>query len=279
MEEAKPYLAVVVAATLAGASGVFVKYMDMPATSMSFVRSAVPVSILGLIMAAKGIRLFRGNYKPMLWASVLNALRMYFFFIAFIYGSIGNVVLILFTWPISVTILSAIFLKEVITRRTRFLLALSFVGILIVFANKEINFANRDFIGMAAALITATLYAMTVVIFKKASGSYSRVELIFYQNFIGALVFLPFLLTTDPWPSQQDLIIGSSHALLLGMVGFSFFFYGLKRLPASQASILAYFEIVSALCFSVFWMKEPWTWNMILGGSIIVGTTLLLTRG
>ena len=166
----KPYLAVLAAAALAGSSGVFVKYMEMPATSMAFIRTAVPVLILGVVMAIKGIALFRGNYRPMLWASFLNMLRMYLFFVAFIYGSIANVVLILFTWPIFVTILSAIFLKEIVSRKTWSLLAVAFTGIIIVFSNQELNFSNKDFIGMAAALGTAAVYAMTVVIFKKASS-------------------------------------------------------------------------------------------------------------
>ena len=278
MSDSKPFLAVIAAASLAGSSGVFVKYMEMPATSMASIRTLVPVLILGAVMALKGITIFRGNYRPLLWASFLNMLRMYLFFVAFIYASIANVVLILFTWPIFVTILSAIFLKEIISRRTWILLGLAFLGILIVFSDQEINFSNKDFLGMAAALGTAAVYAMTVVIFKQASGSYSRTELIFYQNLIGALVFLPFLLTHRPWPTQLDIILSSSHALLLGMLGFGFFFYGLKRLPASQASLLAYFEIVVATCFSIFWFKDPLTWNMLLGGGIIMGTTLSLSR-
>lgn len=278
MQETKATIAVLIAATLAGASGVFVKYMSMPATSMSAIRTGLPVFLLGLYLLLQRKPILREGYSHMLLASLINALRMYLFFIAFIYASIANVVLILYTWPISVTLFSVIFLKEQVSRKTIGLLGLAFLGILIVFSNKEFNFENNDFVGMAAALGSATLYATTVVIFKKESASYSPAEIIFYQNLLGALIFIVLFFLCDPWPSQQDVLIGSSHALLLGMVGFLFFFFALKHLPASKVSLLAYIEIVSALCFSVFLMKEPLTPNMILGGTLIIGATLLLPK-
>ncbi len=274
----KPYWAVIIAATMAGASGLFVKFMEMPATSMSFVRTFLPTVILGGAMMYKNIPFFRGNYKLMLGASTLNALRMYLFFTAFIFSSIGKVVLILFTWPIFVSLFSAIFIKEVITRRTIFLLTLSFSGIVLVYAHEELSLQSSDFIGLSAALGTAMCYAITVVIFKRESGNYTRSEIIFYQNLVGVFVYLPFILFTRPWPSTQDLVLSSSHAIFLGVIGFYFFFYGLRHLNASVASLLAYVEIVSALLLSAFVMKEPISPNMIGGGVLIVVSSLFIRR-
>ena len=278
MQETKATIAVLIAATLAGASGVFVKYMSMPATSMSAIRTGLPVFLLGAYLLFQRKPILRQGYSSLLLASLINALRMYLFFVAFIYASIANVVLILYTWPISVTLFSVVFLKEQVSRKTIGLLGLAFIGIIIVFSNKEFNFENNDFIGMLATLGSATLYAITVVIFKKESASYSPAEIIFYQNLLGALIFIVLFSLYDPWPSQQDILLGSTHAIILGMVGFLFFFFALKHLPASKVSLLAYVEIVSALCFSVFLMKEPLTPNMILGGSMIIGATLLLPK-
>lgn len=263
---------------MAGSSGVFIKYLDIPATSISFIRTAIPTLILGLWMMWKSIPFFRGNYRVMLSASILNSVRMYLFFTAYIYTSIGNAVIISYTWPIFVTILSVIFLKEVVSKREIMLLVMAFVGIIIVYANKPLTFENRDFIGMTAALGMAAVYATTVILFKKESQNYSRWELIFYQNFASAFIFLPFILINQPLPTSFDITIAGSHAIFLGIIGFSFFFYGLRRLKASTASMIAYIEIISALCFSVFWMKEELTANMIAGGVLIVISTMLLRK-
>ena len=273
----KAVLAILTAAILAGSSGVFVKYLHSPATSLSFIRSIVPVLIVGSMMLYRGLPFFKGNYRIMLVASVLNAARMVLFYTTFIYTSIGNAVLILFTWPIFTTIFSILFLGEKVTNRNKILLGLSFLGIVFVYANKPFSFEDRDFVGMTAALGTAFIYAMTVVIFKKESVSYTPIELIFYQNIAGIFIYFPFLLL-NPWPSPSDWTIASAHATLLGVVAFFCFFYGLSRLKASTASLLAYIEIVSALLFGTLWLKEELTLNMIIGGAFIVGSTALLKR-
>ena len=273
-----PYLAVFCAAIMAGSSGVFVKHLEIPATSMSFIRTVIPALVLGLLMYKRKIAFFRGNYPLMLTASALNAARMFLFFTAYIFTTIGNAVIITFTWPIFVTIFSMIFLKEQVSRRNIILLGVAFTGILFVYANRELSFGDNDFIGMSAALGTAIVYASSVVIFKKESANYSRTEMIFYQNLLGVFIFLPFILINRPWPGSSDIIIASSHAILLGIGAFSLFFYGLQRLKASTASAIAYIEIVSAVSFGVFWMGEDFKWNMAVGGALIVLSTALLKR-
>lgn len=274
----KAFLAIIAGATMAGSSGVFIKSLEIPATSISFIRTMIPTLLIGIWMMWKEIPFFKGNYKVMLSASILNALRMYLFFTAYIYTSIGNAVIISYTWPIFVTILSVLFLHERVSRREIILLTLAFIGILIVYANKPLSFESRDFIGMTAALGMAAVYAITVVLFKKESSNYSSFELIFYQNCASAFIFLPFIFINEPPPTTTDLTIAGSHAIFLGIIAFSFFFYGLKHLKASTSSMIAYVEIISAICFSVFWQKEALTWNMIVGGACIVFATILLRR-
>ena len=275
----KAFFAVLIAATLAGSSGVFVKSIQfLPATSMSFIRLTLPTIVMAILMTIQRTPFFQGNYRLMLTASLFNAIRMYLFFVAYIYTSIGNAVIISYTWPIFTTLFSMAFLKEHVSRRNLYLMGVAFTGIFIVYINQPFSFGNRDFIGMSAALATAIFYAVTVVIFKKESGNYSRPEIIFYQNFLGGFIYLPFFLLHRPWPIVSDLAISMSHAIFLGILGFNFFFYGLRHLKASTASLIAYIEIVSALLFGVFWMNEPLTWNMLTGGALIVVSTMLLRK-
>lgn len=273
----KPFLAVIAAAILSGSSGVFIKNIEMAATSLGFIRSLLPVLMMAGIMFYKGIPLFRGNYRLMMVASGLNALRLFLFITAYTYTNIGNAVIIIFTWPVFVTIFSAFFLGESTSLRNILLLILAFVGIVIIYTGQSLSFENDDFLGMTAALGTAICHAIGVVIFKKESVNYSRYELLFYQNLLGILLFLPFFITT-PLPSGQDIGVASVYSLLLGTLGFSLFLYGLTYLKASVASAIAYIEIVSALFFAVMVMREPITLNIILGGGLVVVSTAFLRR-
>ncbi|MDX2248134.1 MAG: DMT family transporter [Bacteroidia bacterium] len=274
----RAFLAILTSATMAGASGVFIKNIHVAATSMSFMRAIFPTVIVGAIMMSRKQPIFRGNYPFMIGVSVLNTLRSYLFFTAFIYTSMANVVLISYTWPIFVALIGSIYLKEKITRRELAVMMMAFSGILFVYLDKPFSFANRDFLGMTAALFTALIHATSIVIFKKVSNFYSRTEIIFYQNMAGVVIFLPFILINRPVPDGSDVLFASGHAILLGTLGAYLFFFGLKHLKAGTASALSYVEILSALLLSVFLMKETITWNMGVGGAMIVLATVLLRK-
>ncbi|MEM7656778.1 MAG: EamA family transporter [Bacteroidota bacterium] len=273
-----PILAVLLAATLAGSAGVFIHYIEIPATSISFIRSVIPAVLAGIWMKWKGIAFFRGNYRVMLIASGLNAIRLFFFFSAYQLTSIGNAVTISYTWPIFVSLGSAWVLKETISVRNRWLMLLAFIGVGVVYANQEFSFENQDFLGMLAALGVAITYACVLVIFKKESNTYRPFETIFYQNLLGIAVFLPFFWFNEPAPTPLDWSLSVGFSVLLGVIAFSFFFYGLSKLKASTASNLAYIEIVSAFLLGTFWLGQELTWNMLLGEAIIMGTTFWLRK-
>jgi len=272
----KAYLAILTGAAIGGTGGLFIKGMSIPATSIACIRMMVPCLLLGAWMWYGGIRFFRGNYKVMLGGSMINAVRMYLFLAAFIYTSIGNAVIVFYTWPIFGTLLGATLLKEHITRRQIALLGLAFVGIIIAYSNQEFSFGNHDFIGMTAAISSAFLYALTVIIFKTETPNYTRNEIIFYQNVVGAFVFIPFFIFNKPTPTGIDMTLGIFYGLTVGIIAYNFFFFGLKYLDASRASMLTYVEVVSAVLLGYLVLGEVLSWNMIVGGGCIILSTILL---
>jgi len=274
----KAYLAVLTGATIGGVGGLFIKSMSIPATSIACLRMMVPCVLLGAWIWYSRVRFFRGNYKVMLGGSAVNAVRMYLFLAAFIYTSIGNAIIVFYTWPIFGTLLGVTLLKERITRRQVALLGLAFAGIIIAYINQEFSFDNQDFIGMSAAMGSAFLYALSVIIFKTETNNYTRNEIVFYQNIIGALVFIPFLIMNEPTPTPKDLTLAITYGFLVGVIAFSFFFFGLKHLEASRASMLTYVEVVSAVLLGYLVLGEVLSWNMILGGGCIILSTILLRQ-
>lgn len=272
----KAFLSVVMGALIAGLTGLFIKNISVPATSIAFIRTGLPSLILAVWMIAKNIRFFRGNYPRMLVASLLNAIRMYLFLVAFIYTSITQAVIMLFTWPIFVNILSSFWLKEKIRLHQVLILTLSFSGIVVIYSEQPFSLNNSDFIGMSAGVVSALFYAISFIIYKTEIDHYHRNEVIFYQNLVGALVFLPFFLYNRPLPDVQDLALMSGYGILMGIVIFNFFFYGLKHLKASQVSLIAYVEIVSAVTVGILFMGDRISPQLLVGGFFIVTSISLL---
>lgn len=262
------------AATIAGGSGLFVKLIGMEATTLSFFRTLLPAVCMLAVMLYQDIPLFRGNYRIMLVASVVNAFRMLFFFSAFIFTSVSNAIFMLYTWPIFVTIFSIVYLKEKISLNSLLLIGLAFLG-MIISASNDLSLGDSNLLGLLAALGAASTYAVTVVIFKKASHDYKSSEIIFYQNLVSIFVFFPFLFFDKSFPSIEQLGLASIYSLIVGLGIFGLFFYGLKRLKASTSSFLFYIELVSALALGRIVLNETLTWNDWLGGGIIVLATVL----
>lgn len=268
----------IIGTTIGGSSGVFIKLLNLPATSVTFFRMAIPVLVLLVYFRWKQVELFRGNYRIMLVASGLNAMRMFLFFAAYLYTTIGNAVIMLYTWPIFGSLFSAIFLREHISRRTAFLIGLAFTGIIIMYLNTGVSLASNDFLGMGFMLLSAILFSITAVIFKKELSNYSKTQTIFYQNLVGAVVFLPFILTNTPPPTVLQISVASIYGFLIGIVGFLLFFYALGKLKLSHYSLFTYWEVVAALFFGVIFFGESITLNMIAGGGMILLAGILLRR-
>ena len=144
--------------------------------------------------------------------------------------------------------------------------------------NKEINFANKDFLGMSAMLLSAIIYSSTIVIFKKESNNYSKFETIFYQNLVGAIIFLPFIFINQPFPTVPQISVALIYAILIGLIGFGLFFSALKQIKASTASFLSYTEVISAILFGTILFNEVLTWNIIVGGLLIISSTILIRK-
>ena len=175
-----PYFEVIIAAVIWGSAGAFIKYMNLPPVTTTFFRLAVPSVILLTFFAVKGIRLFKGNNKALLVASLLNVVRQFLYFFGFTNTSIGNAVIIFFTWPIFVALLEVPFLKERMTRKNLVLILAAFAGIVLVYLDKKFSFSDHDFIGMTAMALCSLINAASMIIFKKVNARYSKYEMIFY---------------------------------------------------------------------------------------------------
>lgn len=268
------FFAVIFAAILVGTSGLFIKHMSINAFSQAWLRMGVPAIFTVIWMLVKGIPFFRGNWKKMTLTSVIATVRLLLFFVGFIYTSIGNAIILFYTFPIWAAILGSVFLKEKISQKQKGLLVLAFLGIVFIFSQKEFSLADRDFIGMMASLASAFFHAVTVILFKSEGDNFSKNEILFYQNIIGFLVLIPFFQYSEATP--KDFILGISYGALVGIVGYGLFFYGLKKLMASTASAIMYMEVVSAVVLGYLFLEERLSPSMLIGGVIVVGSSFLL---
>ena len=155
---------------------------------------------------------------------------------------------------------------------------MAFLGILLSNYEQGVDVENQAVIGMFAALGSALIYAISIVLFKSESQKYSSFETVFFQNAVGAIIFLPFFLMMDTVPSSRDYLISISYTVVMGVGVFNLFFYGLKRLPASTTSMIMYVEFASAILLSVIWLKENISIMEFLGIVLIISATFFIRK-
>lgn len=274
----KALYAILLCALIAGNNGILIKYLSTMSTgTIAFFRSMVPVAILSPVLFSKTKPFFTGNYGKMLLVSAINVVRIYLYLVAFIYTSIGNAVVLIYSWPIFVFAIEVSFMDKRLKKSHAALLLVAFLGMVITYSNKSFSFGNEDLIGMVAAILSALAYAITVVLIKGESGNYTQEQLIVYQNLISALFFTPFIFLL-PEIDWGQIGVGIFYGFLIGIVVFKLFFYGLKYLEASTASSLMYLEVVSAIILAYFLLQETVTANTILGGALIMASSYFITR-
>ncbi|MBI2655603.1 DMT family transporter [Candidatus Woesearchaeota archaeon] len=271
-----PYLAVIITTIIWGSAGVFIKYLDLPPTTIAFFRLFIPAIILYPYFKLKKVNLFRENLKLIFLVSLIEVISFLFYFISYENTSVANAVTILYTWPIFAIIFSFVFLKENITGRVIFALLLAFTGVAIIYIGSGFSFSDKDFIGITSMLVSAALSGITIIIFKRLTGAHTIFEIIFYQTFMGAIVFFPFLFINRPFPAAWQFILGFIYALLIGLLAYIPYYFGLKHLKASIVSSISYLEVVSGILFGVLLLHEALTLNVIIGGVLIAGSTLLI---
>ena len=275
----KPLLAMLAAGAIGAASGILAKTVGLPAASMTFFRVAIPALILGgYFLFFRRVKLFSMKHTPLFLASVINAPRMFLFYFAYMYTSLANGVIILYTWPIWGAVFGFLILKERVTRRTLLLLGLSFVGIVIMYSGHTLSLTNKDIIGMSAMLVSSMLGALMIVIFKKKINDHSTAELVFHQNFISALIFIPFIAFTRPAPTLAQAGMGIMYGFMVGIIAWFLLYYALRHLSIAEYGLFSYNEVIFAVLYGILFFGEVLTMNLILGGLCIIVAGYLIQR-
>jgi len=276
--ENKAIYAVILAALIAGFNGILIKAMPSLSTgAIGWFRAGVPVLfLLPGLLKARQLKV-QGNTRMLLLASVINAVRTYFFLLAFVYTSVGNAIVLFYVYPLFITIIETAVYKAPISKKQVLFMLLAFGGIAFTYADKEFSFESRDFIGMLAAILAAVGYAFFVSIFKRQTQDCNRNQLLFYQNLAGAVLFIPFLFGLKD-VALTHMGIGVFYGLLIGIVQFGLFFFGLKHLNATTAASLMYLEVLSAVLLSFLILNEQLSWNTYVGGVLILISSFYISK-
>lgn len=282
----KEYFFVVISGILSGlvvfGAGIF-SSLGLSLYQLSLFPALFVVLLLPFVLFKKNCRLERRMLKFFILFGFLASLSTFAEFGPVVLGvPVAVVVLLLYTQPLWTVIIGRFFLKERISKNKVLSLLLVLAGVAVL-VNPGFGLNVGNWFGVLLALIGGLTLSAWVVSGRVAGikkfhpittqfGYYvfMILFLLLYYPIIAFFVRDPAIVSLSP-----DIGVGLWAGLLLFTV-FAFFinhiifFYGLKRVSASDAGIIMLLEPVSAALLAMVFLQQPITVNILLGGLLIL---------
>jgi len=199
------------------------------------------------------------------------------------YISAGLGRLILYLYPTLVLLLSALFLKQPIHARHLASLALSYLGIALVFSHEVGIGENLPQMALGAALVFAgaVTYAIYLIAGSRVVVKLGSMRFTAYAS-ISATCFViaHFMLTHSP---ARLAVEPEIYWLTLVMAIFStvlplwLMAEGLKRIGANQAALVACVGPISTILLARIFLDEPVTAIQIAGAALVLGGVMIIS--
>jgi len=260
-------LYMVLASFLFGIMTSFVKLSShtLPPFEIVFFRSLIGFLTMTVILF-KEKESFTGKQPGLLFLRGLfgfTALAMNFYAISEL--NLGTAVILNYTSPIFVAVISAIFLKEKVSSRLWILIILCFTGLYFLVGPQLSVKRFPIMIGLISGIMAALAY-VTISMAKREESSYT---IIFYFSMISIIGSLPLL------RSGFHIPLGTEWLSLLG-VGVTaslaqiFLTRSIREAPASVVCSFSYLTpVFSFLAGTLIW-KDPLTGRMIFGAGLVI---------
>ncbi|MEA4934326.1 MAG: EamA family transporter [Lawsonibacter sp.] len=286
--EKKFNLSILVAAALWGCIGVFLKLLTAAGLSAMegvAVRSTVAAIIYGLFLAftnRKRLKIAPRHWYYFFGTGVCSLLFFnWCYFNAISSSSMSVAAVLLYTAPVFVTLMSAVFFREKITSLKIGALVLTFSGCVLVTGLLPLGQQSVSFRTILFGLGSGFGYALYSVFGKFALAKYPPSTVTFYTFLFSAACSLPFsglhrhlILLTD----GRAIVGGLGIGVLCCILPYLLYTSGLRHTEAGRAAILATAEPFVAALLGISLFHESVTGYKLLGMGAIFCAILLLNR-
>lgn len=261
----KGILLAVIASALWSIGGLLVKLLDWNPVAIAGSRSVI--AALVILAHIKKPKITKS--KPQIIGIFAYSATVLFFVIANKLTTAANAILLQYTAPIFVAILSFWLLKEKIRWYDIVSIVMVIVGMSLFFI-EGVNAGN--FIGNIVAIASGFALACNTLALRAQKDS-SGMESVLFGNLLTFIIAIPFILKVSI--SLRDVLV----VAILGIfqLGISYIFYvdSLKYITALEAILIAVLEpLLNPLWVYIFLREKP-GFNAIIGGIIVIVTITL----
>jgi len=264
--KARAIVLLVITALLWSSGGLLVKMVVWNPVAIAGARSAIAALV---IFAFRPKMKFNWGFAQ-LGGAFCYAGTVIFFVTATKLTTAANAILLQYTAPIYVAMLSYWFLKERITRSDLFTIAAAFAGMTLFFLD---HLSRGGFWGNVVAVLSGIAFAGTALFLRKQKD-HSPLESVFLGNVLTLLIGLPFMIRSSPNAT------GWLGLVLLGVfqLGCSYILYAeaIKHVTALEGILIPILEpVLNPVWVFLLLGEKPGKWA-VAGGMIVL---VSVTRG
>ena len=286
MKQIKPVLAVIAAGILWGIINIFVKRLSLAGIEplqISFIRMLIAAVCFSLFVLIKDRSKFKIQWKD-LWmfactGIVSIVLFNTFYFYTTIHSQASIAVVLLYTSPVFVMILSAIFFKEKITLQKIIALVLTICGCVLVAGVIGGNLAIMPDV-LLTGIASGLFYALYSIFGEIALRKYDTMTVTVWTFLFGLLGSIPLGKPIETLSSLGNEPILILYAFGIGILStvLPYFLYtwGLGKMETSKAAILVAVEPLVGCVIGMTLFHEPHNFQKIAGILLILASIIVL---
>jgi len=239
----------------------------------------------------RNVKIFRRwkDIKYFIWPGLIGVFLMQY---AYTLGSrltlAANAGIITLTIPVIVAVFASLLLKEKLNVVRIFSFILAIGGVLLTSLSdisgadfKQSQYLSGNLIFLFACCCCGFYNTYCKMLVDK---KFTELQILVYSSLVGSIASIPLLIWAEPF--HYSAFIKSGTVALLSMIELSvivygismlLFFYVLKRMDVTQAILGNYLLPFFIAILGILLLNEKITWLMLLGGGIIIISTLMVT--
>lgn len=286
MKKVYPYFAIAFGAGLWGLIAIFVRELNQAGlTEMEIVTIRVLTATIFLIIIG-GLK-YRSQFSielkrlPLFIGTGIFSIVFfnYCYFLTINQMSVSIAVILLYTSPAFVTILSFIFLKERLYSKKIIAVMGTILGCVLVAGLQLEQGTSITFLGIMTGLGSGLGYALYTIFGKFALKHYQPFTVTLYTFIVATVFLLPF---SGIWGKLDVLFTGHVlvYSLGLGLIPtvLAYFVYtwGLEQTESSKAAVIATVEPVVAMLVGLVVFQETLGINQFFGAVLIIASVIFM---
>ena len=263
--------------------GIFVKFAQSNLDHYQYMFYSSIVSFLSLLILAifnkSATKVFSYSKKILLVLFALGFLDFIFYLLLYYGYHNGNsleVLVIQYTWPIFIVVLSLIILKEDFTKRKLFAVILGFIGVSLVITKGDISSFSLESIDvLLIVMLSAFCFALFSVLSKKVTINATNAVMVYFfaasiYSFISMQTFSNFTV-----PQGKDWISILVNGILINGISYVFWIKGLKIFDASKVAPFTFIIPILSAFFLILVFDEPILLVYFIGLAFVIAAGLI----